>query len=186
MTKKSSDINWLQQDLVKVARIHFYYVFAFAATIAAFDAWRLIPADALRERWTLAAAMLVAVTLIWYAARNNVRSNAFYVALTYSLITVDILIAALSVYAQRGMASRAVALFAIPLIVAALLLSRSALFATAALCTAAYSLAAVRYFADNPSEGYKIELYGDIAFYSASFFIMAALLWAVIRHKTAR
>jgi hypothetical protein len=62
-------------------------------------------------------------------------------------------------------------------------MSRSALFATATLCTAAYSLAVIRYFTDFPSEGYQIEMYGDLVYYSAMFFIIAGLLWVLVRYQ---
>jgi hypothetical protein len=84
------------------------------------------------------------------------------------------------------MASRGVALFALPIVVSAITLSRSAIFATASLSVGAYSYAAIKYFTDNPSEGYKVELYGDVLFYSASFFILAAVLWALVRSVQAK
>ncbi len=180
-TKQNTKPSWLQQRVVRISRVHFVYVAAYAGLVIAYSGWNLIPPTALNQRWTITAAMLIATTLIWYAARNNVKNNGFYVTLIYLLIAMDIFVAAFSVYTQRGYASRAVALFAIPIITASSLLSRSALFATATLSLAAYSLGAIRYFTEHPSEGYKIELYGDIAFYGLIFFVLAALLWTIIR-----
>jgi Na+/proline symporter len=54
---------------------------------------------------------------------------------------------------------------------------------SATLAAAAYSLTAVWYYVANPSEGYRIELYGEVGFYSALFFIVAALLWDIMRSK---
>lgn len=174
---------WLQTAVRRMTRAHFFFVVAYAVSIIAFDSWNLIPPEGLAKRWTLAAMLLAINTACWYAARIFVTRALYYQGLTLLLVVADIAVAASTVYAERGMASRAVALFAIPIVVSAVIMHRSAVFATAALCTAAYSLAAVRYFAAFPSEGYKIELYGVIAFYSACFFILAALLTVVIRTR---
>jgi hypothetical protein len=164
---------------IRLTRVHFFYVAAYAGVVLLYDAWKLITYQSLLERWTMAVILLVVTTACWYAARQKVNSAAYYKYIVSTLILLDIYVAAFSVYTQRGMASRAVALFAIPIVISALV-GRSALFATAAFSVAAYSFAAVRYFALNPSEGYKVELYGDLAFYSALFFVLAGLLWVVI------
>ena len=174
-------MSWLQTNTVRIARLHFVFVAVFAASVIAYDAWKLITAQALIERWSVAVAMLTITTIVWFVARNTALSANIYKSLLMVLIAMDILVAGFSVYAGRGMASRGVALFAIPIAVAAVTLSRSALYATATLCAAAYSYAAIKYFTDFPSEGYKVELYGDLLFYSASFFILAGLLWVVVR-----
>jgi hypothetical protein len=180
-SKISKQLILLQTNVVKVARTHFFFVLAYVLSIIAFDSWNLITPEALSQRWTLAAIMLVVSTVVWYAARARVSSGAYYQALVFGLVLLDIAVAAFTVYTERGMASRGVALFAVAITTSATLISRSALYAAAALSTAAYSLAAVRYFTEFPSEGYKIELYGVIGFYSAIFFVLAALLWAIIR-----
>ena len=175
--------NWLQAAVLRVTRVHFFFVLAYAVSIVAFDSWNLIPPESLAKRWTMAAVLLAVNTVLWYAARARGQRELYYKLLTVVLVITDIYLAAFMVYAERGMASRGVALFAIPIVISAALLSRSAVYATAALCTAAYSLAAVRYFAAFPSEGYKIELYGVIAFYSAGFFILAALLGVIVHAR---
>jgi hypothetical protein len=171
----------LRDAVSRLSGVHFFFAAAYILSIIIFDSWNLIPPDALSQRWTFASSLLIVTTLIWYAVRSGTRSPAFYSALVYVLIVVDIALAAFTVYSERGMASRGVALFAIPIAVSAVLMTRTALFAAATLSATAYSWSAVRYFAQNPSEGYKIELYGVLAFYSAGFFILAALLWAVVR-----
>jgi len=177
--------NWLQYNLLRVSRVHFGFVLAYAASIVAFDSWNLIPPEGLAQRWTLAALLLIITTACWYLAQVRIKHVSYYQALAWLLIIADVMVAGFTVYAERGMASRAVALFAIPIVIAATLMSRSALFATAFLSTAVYSLAAVRYFAAFPSEGYKVELYGVIAFYSACFFILAAFL-NIIRRQSSK
>jgi len=79
------------------------------------------------------------------------------------------------------MASKSVALFVVPIVSAALVRSRSLLLATASLSIAAYSVAAVRYFFDNYGQGLRVELYGEVAFYSAFIFVIAGLLMISFR-----
>jgi hypothetical protein len=179
-------MGWLQTNTVRVARLHFFYVLIFAASIIAYDAWKLITSQALMERWTLAVIMLGITTVVWFLARNTTQSARIYQLLVFTLIAMDITFAGYAVYFGRGMSSRGVALFAIPIVVSAVLLSRSAIYATATLCAGAYSYAAIRYFTDNPSEGYKVELYGDLLFYGASFFLLASLLWTIARSVQAK
>lgn len=174
-------MGWLQTNSVRVARMHFVYVAVFATSIIAYDAWKLITTQSLMERWTLAVTMLVLTTTLWFIARNTVFRANVYQLIIFAFIALDTVVAAYAVYFGRGMASRGVVLFAIPIAVSTVLLSRSALYATAAIAAAAYSYAALKYFTDNPSEGYKVELYGDLFFYSACFFILASLLWIVVR-----
>ena len=143
----------------------------------------LITRSSVQQRWATTVALLVSTTLIWYFVRRNTRTESYYRVLTYCLITVDILFAAYFIYLDRGMASRNVVLFGVPLATAALLNSRAALFATAALCTAAYVFAATKYFYDYFNEGYKAELYGVLFLYSACMFVVAAILWAIIRYQ---
>jgi hypothetical protein len=79
------------------------------------------------------------------------------------------------------MASRAVLLYIVPIVVSAVLLSRVAVLMTAALATSAYVLTAIKYFVDYFNEGYKAELYTEVGFYCAMFFVVAALLATIIR-----
>ncbi len=181
MAQKQKQVSWLQPSVVRVTRVHFFYVLAYAASIIIFDSWNLITPQAVGQRWTMAALMLVVTTWIWYMARSIVNNVAYHKAMIWGLVLMDIGVAGFNVYTQRGMASLAVALFAVPIIISAVLLNRSALFATAALSTAIYALATTRYFTENFGEGYKIELYGTISFYSAIFFVLAGLLWVVVR-----
>jgi hypothetical protein len=186
MTNSASNpTSRLKDPVTRVTGVHFFFAAAYIVSIISFDSWNLIPPDALSARWTFATILLVVTALVWYVLRSGQRRAWVYMASAYMLIVVDIALAAFSVYSERGMASRGVALFAIPIITSAVLMTRAALFTTATLSAAAYSWAAVRYFAQNPSEGYKIELYGILAFYVAGFYIMAALLWAVVRPAKA-
>lgn len=173
----------LQIRLLGIARAHFWYIGFIALSIVIFDSTHLITRESVQKRWASAVLLLIATTLIWYFVRRNTKTESYYRILTYALIVTDILFAAYFVYLDRGMASRNIMLFAVPLVVSALLNSRAAIFATATLCTAAYVFASTKYFYDYFNEGYKAELYGVMLLYTACFFVIASILWAIIRYQ---
>lgn len=173
----------LSDSILRLARIHVFYILAFAASVIIYDASHLITPDAVLYRWKLAALLTVVVTAVWYFAKTKKDNPTFLKWLIGMLVFADILIASFLVYADRGMASLAVALFILPIITSAALLSRSAVLATASISTAAYAFASIKYFVDYFNEGYKVQLYSTIGFYGTVFFIAAALLIAVIRRK---
>jgi len=148
-----------------------------------FDASKLVAPDIVKQRWVCVAAFVVACAIIAYLVKINPKKVKFHKILIFALITVDIAFAAFNVYISRGMASRAVMLFVVPLMVAALLMSLSALLLTATVCAAVYIATAVSYFVNNFNEGYKVELYGEVGFYAAMFFVVAYLLWAVVKNR---
>lgn len=181
---KISYIRWLQTGLIRLCRLHFVFIGVYALYIIGSDMTQLITPQLVLQRWTADALLLTGVCIVWYAAHNpTVQRSSYFRLMIYALILFDIAFATFNVYTQRGMASRGVMLFSIPIAVSAILLSRRALFLTATLSTAAYSLAAVKYFVDFFNEGYKAELYLEVGFYCAIFFILAALLSVVIRFK---
>ncbi len=183
--KAQSYKDWLQNSVIRVGRVHFVLVMIYVAAIILYDAFGLITDDILLQRWIMASATLTVSAVLWYLARNRSSHSRFYVSLVWSFILLDIVFASFNVYTQRGMASRAVFLYAVPIIISSLLLSRAAIYMSATLAAAAYSLTAVWYYVANPSEGYRIELYGEVGFYSALFFVLATLLWDTIRSKNA-
>jgi len=183
---KQKHPHWLKNSLVRVAKAHFVIAIAYAAQIIAYDAAKLITPDIVLDRWYAGAALTGVAAAIWFLARSKISHPSSYKVLTIILILADIAFAVFNTYTQRGMASRSVVLFFIPIIVSSILLSRVALFSTAILCVAAYTTAAVAYFVNYFNEGYKIELYGEILFYSSMFIVAAALLWSVIKTKHQR
>lgn len=175
--------DWLQTGLIRLTRIHFVFVAIFGLYIIISDGTHLITPQLVLQRWTMNVILLIGAVTIWYLARNRSTSSMYYRGLVYALILLDIAMASFNIYTQRGMASRAVMLFAIPIAVSSILLSRTALFMTATLCTGAYLLSAVRYFVVNFNEGYKAELYTEVGFYCACFFLLAAILTVLVRFK---
>lgn len=180
---RTNPINGLKSRAVRIGRFHFALVLFFAVQTIVYHASRVITPDLLLKRWIATAALLVIATLVWYCAKNKVSSLGGFKALIYVLILADIAFASFNVYTQRGYASKSVVLFVIPIFIAASLVSRSALYATALLSVAAYSTTAVMYFVLNFNEGYLAELYGEIAFYSAIYLALAALLWTLVRKQ---
>lgn len=181
--KQKSKDDWLRAAAIRVSRVHFVYAGAYMASIVAFDSWNLISHEGIVLRWKAAAMLLVATTIVWYLVRTRGRATQFYRSLVLLLIAADVLFASYNVYWQRGMASKSVALFAIPIITAATLRSRRTVIATASMSLAAYSFAAVRYFHLNYGEGFKVELYGEIGFYAAIFFVLVGLLLVIIKPR---
>lgn len=180
---KQKHPHWLKSSLVRVTKTHLLLVAAYVAQIIAYDASKLITPDVVLQRWYAAAALTAVITVVWYLAKSKVNNLSTYKFLTWTLIFADIAFAVFNVYTQRGMASRAVILFLIPIIISAILLSRVALFSTAIVCAVAYTTTSVAYFVNYFNEGYKIELYGEILFYSAVFICAAFVLWSVIKAK---
>lgn len=180
---KQKHPHWLKNGVVRAAKLHFVLAVAYIAQIIAYDAAKLITPEIVLDRWYAVGALTAVAAVVWYLGRS--QSNGLVTAkfLAWTLIAADIAFAAFNVYTQRGMASRAVVLFLIPIVVSSILLSRVALFATAILCAVAYTTVSIAYFVNNFNEGYKIELYGEILFYSAIFLTVASLLWAVIKTK---
>lgn len=175
--------HWLTNSLISVAKIQMAFAVIYVAQIMAYDAAKLITPDILLQRWYAIAGMIIVSAAVWYLARSKIAYPSAYMALAWTLIISSIAFAAFNVYTQRGMASLSVTLFFVPIIISAILLSRAALFTTATLCAAVYTTTAVAYFVNYFNEGYKIELYGEILFYSGLFFIAAALLWTVLKAK---
>lgn len=180
---KNSPVHWLRRSVIRVAQLHLIFVVIYAAQIIAFDASKLITPEVLAQRWLAAGGLAIVAAGVWYLARSKVSSTRNYKLLTWVLIAADLAFAAFNVYTQRGMASRAVLLFLIPIIVATILHSRIALFTTAIAAAVVYTSTAILYFVNFFNEGYKIELYGEILFYSGVFFVVAALLWAALKSK---
>jgi hypothetical protein len=178
--KQNSDTSLLQNGAIRLSRVHFWFIGAYAIILMLSDAWNLITRDLVWERWAVTGAMLIVTTLVWYLARANLRSHAYYRALIIALVLMDVGLATFAVYTERGMASRGVALYALAIVTSTGLLNRTAMFGAAALSTACYVLAATRYFYVYFNEGYKIELYSTLMLYSVSFFVLAALLWVVM------
>lgn len=178
--------NGLRNRLNRATKIHFVFAGLLALQVVLYDAAKLITPSAVLARWQVIALLFVVTTAVWYLAKIRLAHTFGYTMLTMALVVTDILLASQYVYNQRGMASKAVLLYLVAIATVAILRSGSALFATAALCVATYTLTAITYFVVNFNEGYKVELYGELGFYSAMFFVVASMIWAVMRPSLDR
>lgn len=176
MASKTNINNSLRHVVLRITRVHFVYIAIYMLSVILVDAGNLIEYEAVLQRWTAAGALLIINTIIWYLCRAKLKNETLYKVLLIVLLISDILFASLNIYWQRGMASKSVMLFAIPVISAGLTKSRSLLLATATIASAAYSISAVRYFYEHYGQGYRIELYSEVFFYSAILFVIAGLM----------
>lgn len=168
--------------LVRVSKIHVFIAAAFAAQLIIYDAGKLITPDVVLKRWVSIGLLATVSAIVWFLARTKDEPKLAN-KLVYGLILTDIIIACFNVYTQRGMASRAVILFVIPIITAAVLKRKGLIYLTAVLSAVSYIVTAVAYFVLNFNEGYKLELYGEILFYSTIILTVAGLTWSVTRTK---
>lgn len=182
--KQKQAVNNTRHLLLRITRVHFLYVAAYALSIILFDSWNLLTHEAALQRWTAVGALLVVNTIIWYLCKSKINNEMLYKVLLVVLLVCDIIFAAMNVYWQRGMASKSVVLFFVPIVSASLVKSRSLLLATASLSTVAYMIACIQYFYTFFNEGFRVELYGEIALYSLLFFVLAGLL--MINFRSAK
>jgi hypothetical protein len=184
MSKKQITLTeWLRVSALRISRIHFLLILAFAAQIIVFHAGNLVTPEIILQKWLAVAFLTLANTGVWVLAHNKDNDANFYKLLIVLLLVADIIFASHGVYIQRGMASLAVALYAVPIVVSAAMLNRAAIYATAFICSAAYFATVNTYFVVNFNEGYKLQLYGEAGFYSAIFIVLAAFLSAFVKFK---
>lgn len=172
----------VRSTFVKIAKLHVVVGVVFAAQLIAYDAGKLITPEAVLKRWVIIGILILASACCWYLARLNNTAKVIR-NLAWLLIATDLAVASFSVYTQRGMASRAVLLFILPLFVAASLQRKGLIFLTALIATLCYITSGIAYFVLNFNEGYKLELYGELGFYSALILISAAMIWSLVRRK---
>lgn len=182
MAIKSAEFH-LRPRLRRATTLHLLLALLVAGQIILYDAGKLIPPEVVMQRWIALGAYTIALTVIWYIARNRASSLITLKLLVAGLIVADLGLASFMLYSQRGMDSRAVVLYVFPIITAGILARRSAIIAAAILSATAYIVTAVTYFVINFNEGYKLELYGEVGFYAISFLIMASLIWVISRHE---
>jgi hypothetical protein len=175
MTKSSKNTRQsVTKALEQMLRVHFALVLLYSLTTWAFQAWKLITPDILELRWQMVITLLGGGVIIWLLSRATTAASTSRILLGL-LVGLDIILAAFSVYTERGMSSRGVMLFAIPILISAAFRSQRALYMTTLICIATYVSTAIIYFRVHPSEGYKIELYGTLGFYSGVFLLVGLI-----------
>lgn len=156
-----------------ISVISIFFAFAFVGFMSANQAWGLQTQEVLNIQWIgLAISTIVFIILAVLAFRPK-KSYAYYVSvLLLQSITYIILISVI-VYYQRGMASNAIVLYCLPLISVMISRTAVAIFAVSVASILGYALAILKYFQDYPSEGYRIELYGQMLFYAFIMLLIA-------------
>lgn len=180
---KKTNADQLQLSSLRTARLGFVFIAIYVLSIGIYDAWNLVTPDKLRERWLIALVLLAINTTLWFFSKKRKLAPLYYQGIIFLQICMYLAVATYSIYAERGMASNAIILYAIPLSIAAVAYSGKILLLTAFASSAAYTGAAITYFRQFPSEGYKVELYGGIVFYTAIFFLLSGLLWVLVRSR---
>lgn len=172
----------VRSGFVRVAKVHVFVGLAFAAQIIAYDSAQLITPDVVLKRWGWTTALVVVACFCWYRARISEKPGSLN-KLVWLLVLMDLAIASFSVYTQRGMASRAVILFVLAILTAGVLQRKGAIYFAGIMAVLVYMATAVAYFVLNFNEGYKIELYGEIGFYSAILLAVSALTWSLTKTR---
>ena len=114
--RQNSDVTLLQNSAIRLSRVHFWLIGGYAAVLLATDAWNLITRQLVWQRWALVCTMIIVTTFVWYLARANLKTVAYYRLLIIALVLMDIGLATFAVYTERGMASRGVALYALAIV----------------------------------------------------------------------
>lgn len=171
-----------RSSFVRIAKLHVIIGMFFGLQIILYDAGKLITPEIVLKRWVITGLLILAGTACWYLARINDSAKVIR-NLAWFLIAVDMIVASFSVYTQRGMASKAVFLFALPILVAGTLHRWGTIYLTAITAVVVYVVTAVAYFTLNFNEGYKLELYGEVFFYSALLIVFSSMVWALVRSK---
>lgn len=172
----------VRNNFVRICKIHVLIALAGIIQLIIYDASKLITPDVLLKRWIAVSILVITAGTCWYVTRLR-QGTTYLPRAAAALIAVDIALAAFSVYTQRGMASRAVFLFVIPILVAAVFRRKGAIYLTALISATTYLATAVAYFVLNFNEGYKVELYGEIGFYSAMLFAVGGLAWILAKEN---
>ncbi len=175
----------MRGKLRRITTLHFFLALATAGQLIAYDAGRLFPPEVVLRRWIAIGIYTSVLCVIWYAARNRSGQPETTKKLVGLLIITGVAFASFNVYSQRGMASRAVLLYLVPIITAAMLARRSAVIASAIFATSAYVVTSVAYFVLNFNEGYKLELYGEVGYYAATFLIVSGIVWIISSRQSS-
>ncbi len=183
--RKKSKYSKLEVATLRVTRTGFAFIGVYLLTIVIMDSWNLLTKEAVYWRWLAAGLLIIVNTAVWYLARHKAKAS-YYTTLIMTLVIAQIIFAGVNVYWERGMASTMAILFVVPILTAGALKKRTALLTATVLSAAAYSTAAVVYFFDNYGEGYRVQLWGQIFFFTGLFFVIAwlAMILADLRHDS--
>ncbi len=184
MVKKKS-VASLQVDAIRITRTTFFAVALFMLVTALFDSGNLITRESVAQRWVAGTLLLFATLSVWFLVRTS-ESITRNMTLLFALAVCEVIFAGFMIYWERGMASTSTLLLALPIITVGVMRRRVLLLLITTLTAATYSLSAVKYFNDFFNEGYRIQLWGNVVFYSGLCFILAwmVLILVGLRHDS--
>ena len=177
------DTSKFQTTTVRSLRLGIAFTIIFALSTLIYKAWKLLTPDILQQRFFIAIGLILIHMVLLVMANKSTNNFRTYKIILWAQTISFLALAGYAIYSKRGMASNAVVLFLIPIIISSLQRRGKTLFITTTLAATVYSASAITYFRHFPSEGYKVELYGGLLFYCAVFFVIAALLWVLIKSK---
>lgn len=188
MTKKQklAESKRLQKASLNTSRLGFVFIAIYAATVLIYKLWKLVTPNILQQKLFVIIIMTMVTLSIWWFSRIRKLAPSTYKVLIFLQALMYIIVAGYNIYTERGMASNSIILFVIPLTVVALAFNGKSLLATALISSAVYAGVAIKYFMNFPSEGYKVELYGGIVFYTSIIYLISAMLWLLIRSRQQR
>ncbi len=154
----------------KLAKINFMFVSVFAIYTIIFDAGNILTREDVYHRWIFAVLLTAVFSLFWVATKKAKTTTVLFGSLVLCVVA-ELTLAGFMTYWERGMASMSTVLFILPIASMALTASRTYTIGTALFATAIYIGACTKYFYDFFNEGYRVQLYGQIFFFSAVFLI---------------
>lgn len=170
--------------LAKLPKYNFAFLAAFAVYIIIFDGGNVLTREAIYHRWMFVAVLLIVFSLFWMATKKATSRNLIIGALLLCVLA-ELALAGFTTYWERGMASMSTVLYIVPIASMALSRSRTYTVGTALLASAAYTFASTKYFYDRFNEGYRVQLYGEIFFYSVVFLVVGWII-AMIAHESKK
>jgi hypothetical protein len=176
MALKNRDVTLIP----KLAHFNFVFLGIFALFIIIFDGGNVLTREGIYRRWMFAALLAVVYTLFWIAARKASTTSQLFRALLLC-VAADLALAGFMTYSERGMASTSTILYLLPIASMAVWRSRTYTLAAALFSAAAYIFATTKYFYDFFNEGYRVQLYGEMFFYCATFILAGYLLGNLAR-----
>jgi len=168
----------------KLAKFNFAFLAVFAIFIIIFDGGNVLTREAVYHRWVFEALLFVVFTLFWVAVKKAGQKTIF--AALILCVLAELALAGFMTYWERGMASTSTVLYMLPIASIALTRSRTYTVAASLLASATYIFASTKYFYDFFNEGYRVQLYGEIFFYSALFLLVGWVIATAAHSSKAK
>jgi len=169
-------------QLVKFAHTSYFFCAIYVAYIVTADSGNLIPRDIIIQRWSGLTALILVTTIVWYVLHET-KSKKKHVYAIIALALMQLILAGLTTYWERGMASTSTLMYALPLITIASLNAPRLLTASAIAASATYALAIVVYFNAFFNEGFRIQLWSQMLLTIGLIFVARYALTANMQRK---